>query len=185
MALPASPPLSMSQVYAEFGGAGQPLTAFVRGGAYVPDTPTNAGVPTAPPINLLQLLGASAYVATVFLQDESRSANNVNANATAELRFGATQVQSRANGGSLANEFQWLLSGARSDYEVRGTVITGLPTTGPVGTWTSLGADVVWTLLRTAAGSISCSGTIEIRPAGGGATLATATFTLTATRTNE
>lgn len=184
MALPASPPISMAQIYAEFGGAGQPLTAFVRGGAYVPNTGTNAGVPTAPPIDLLDFLSASASQ-PVYLQNATRNANNANANATAELRFGASQVQSRANGGALNNLFTWLISGARADYEVRWTVISGLPSSGPTGTWTNLGSDVVWTLIRTAAGTISASGTVEIRPAGGGAVMASAVFTLNATRTNE
>lgn len=184
MALPASPPISMSQVYAEFGGAGQPLTAFVRGGAYVPNTGANAGVPTAPPIDLLDFLGATASQ-PVYLQNATRNANNANANATAELRFGASQVQSRANGGTLNNLFAWLISGARADYDVRWSVIEGLPSSGPTGTWTNLGSDVIWTLIRTAAGTISASGTVEIRPAGGGAVMASAVFTLNATRTDE
>lgn len=61
MALPASPPISMAQVRAEFGGTtSTPLSAYVRGGAYVPASAANSGVPTAPPIRLAQLCGASA-----------------------------------------------------------------------------------------------------------------------------
>ncbi|HWB38413.1 MAG TPA: hypothetical protein VHA75_20545, partial [Rugosimonospora sp.] len=60
MAVPANPKLS--DVYTEFGApAGTRLTAFVRGGAWVPNTAANAGVPTAPPISLSQLAGATRY----------------------------------------------------------------------------------------------------------------------------
>jgi hypothetical protein len=63
MALPTSGNLSLSQVRAEFGApTTTPLSAFLRGGAWVPDTPANAGVPTALPINLRSLLGASALI---------------------------------------------------------------------------------------------------------------------------
>lgn len=52
----------MDQVIAEFNApAGTPLHAFVRGGAYVPNIAANSAVPTAPPITLHQLCGASAY----------------------------------------------------------------------------------------------------------------------------
>jgi len=60
MAVPSNPKLT--DVYAEFGApAGTPLTAFVRGGSWVPNTAANAGVPTAPPISLSQLAGATRY----------------------------------------------------------------------------------------------------------------------------
>lgn len=181
MALPASPPIDLLAILAEFGApAGTSLTAMVRGGAYVPNTPANAGIPTAAPIDVLDFLGASAVV--VDLQDASQSAMNVGATATAELRFGATHVQGRSNGGSLGNKYQWLLAGSRASYDVRWTIVTGAPTTGPTGTWTNLASDVIWTLVRSVNGSVSCTGTIEIRPAGGGATIDSATFTLTATR---
>lgn len=66
MTLPSSPPISMDQVLAEFGApAGTPLHAFVRGGAYVPNITSNSSVPTAPPITLHQLCGASAYQSPV------------------------------------------------------------------------------------------------------------------------
>lgn len=62
MTLPASPPITMAQVRAEFGGVAgtTKLSAYVRGGAYVPNYPANSGVPTAVPIRLAQLCGATA-----------------------------------------------------------------------------------------------------------------------------
>lgn len=59
-----SNPATMSSVYATFGApANTHLSAFLRGGAYVPNGPAaNAGVPTALPIKLSQLAGAVDYV---------------------------------------------------------------------------------------------------------------------------
>ena len=59
-----SNPATLESVYTEFGAPqGTGLSAFLRGGAYVPNGPSaNAGVPTALPINLSQLAGAVKYV---------------------------------------------------------------------------------------------------------------------------
>lgn len=59
MTLQSTPPITMQQIYAEFGAPlGTPMTALVRGGAYVPNTAQNAAVPTTPPLGKLQFLGA-------------------------------------------------------------------------------------------------------------------------------
>jgi hypothetical protein len=63
MATVPGPPTALSDVRSVFGApAGTPLHAFVRNGAYVPDIPQNANVPTAPPIRLASLAGATNYV---------------------------------------------------------------------------------------------------------------------------
>lgn len=65
MSLPGSHPITLGQVCTEFGAAATTrLGLFVRGGSYVPNTPINAGVPTAEPITLGDLLGASAFQAS-------------------------------------------------------------------------------------------------------------------------
>lgn len=62
MTLPASPPITLTQIQDEFGAPrGTGITAFVRGGAWVPNNAPNLSVPTAPPIGLLSLLGAQKY----------------------------------------------------------------------------------------------------------------------------
>jgi hypothetical protein len=62
MAVPANPKLS--QVCAEFlAPANTKLSQFLRGGAYVPNNSFNTAVPTALPIKLSQLAGATRYVA--------------------------------------------------------------------------------------------------------------------------
>ncbi len=60
MTLQAVAPLTLIEVQTEFlAPLGTPLSAFLRGGAFVPDTALNAGVPTVLPIELLDLLGSS------------------------------------------------------------------------------------------------------------------------------
>ena len=66
MTLPATPPITLAQVRAEFGApAGTPLHAFLRGGAWVPNITQNNAVPTVLPIRLAQLCGATKYVPMV------------------------------------------------------------------------------------------------------------------------
>lgn len=61
MAVPANPKLT--EVITEFQApANTHLSQFVRGGAYVPDAPPNAGVPSALPIRLSQLAGAVRWL---------------------------------------------------------------------------------------------------------------------------
>lgn len=65
MTLPSFKPITLGQVCVEFGAPGTTnLGAFVRGGAWVPDTSANSGVPTSKPITLGDLLGAEAYTYT-------------------------------------------------------------------------------------------------------------------------
>lgn len=60
MTLQLVKPISMTDIEAEFlAPSGTPLSAFVRGGAFVPDNATNIGVPTAKPIAMTDLLGAA------------------------------------------------------------------------------------------------------------------------------
>ena len=60
MTLQLVPPISLGDVIAEYEAPlGTPLGAFVRGGAFVPDSPGNSGVPTTKPISLGDLLGSS------------------------------------------------------------------------------------------------------------------------------
>ena len=60
MTLQLTKPISMADIEAEFEAPpGTPLSAFVRGGAFVPDTTPNVGVPTAKPIAMTDLLGAA------------------------------------------------------------------------------------------------------------------------------
>jgi len=60
MALQEIGPIALSDVQAEFGGSYPiSLSEYYRGGSYVPDHSTNAGVPTTGPISLSSFYGAS------------------------------------------------------------------------------------------------------------------------------
>lgn len=103
MTLPASPPITLGQVQTEFGApTGTALGAFLRGGAYVPNTPTNSGVPTALPISLGQLCGASA---TTPLSVSAPS--DVNKFVTTPGGATTAAITATATGGSGTKSYSW------------------------------------------------------------------------------
>ncbi len=68
MTLQTDPPISLTQIQDEFlAPRGTPLSAFLRGGAWVPDISINAAVPTVLPISILDLLGSSLTEPTELL----------------------------------------------------------------------------------------------------------------------
>lgn len=61
MTLPVSGTLSINDIRTEFGvSTSSPLGIFYRGGIFVPNSPTNAGVPTSGQISISNFYGASA-----------------------------------------------------------------------------------------------------------------------------
>lgn len=178
-------PLSLNTARATFGQGPGSLNAMRRGAGIVPNIPGNNGVPTAAPIALSDLVGATTEAPpTVELLPASASHSALSPNsATARLQFNGTQVQ-RITGVSTVNLYQWLLSGSASDYAARATVIGGTVPSGPLNTWEVLGGTVGWQLTQSSNGSSNCDLLIEIRPAGGGAVVASAAFTLSATRSS-
>lgn len=64
MALPGSGQISIDDLRTEFSATGtRGLSDFYRGGAFVPNTPANSGVPTAGVISLTDFYGAEAGAA--------------------------------------------------------------------------------------------------------------------------
>ena len=60
MALPGSGTITIDDLRTEFGATStRGLSDFYRGGAFVPDTPANAGVPTSGVIQLSDFYNAS------------------------------------------------------------------------------------------------------------------------------
>lgn len=185
MTLPSSGQIDILQILAEFSApVGTPLTSMVRGGSYVPNTPSNAGVPTAPPIDVLDFLGASAtqpvdihsasFGAFALTPDDATIVVNINPDG---------QVKASQNLGPSINQWAWLLSGSAADWDIRATLLSGALTSGVTGTWLNGGSGGSWTVQRTSniVGVNSASLLIEVRPAGGGATVDSGTFDLTAT----
>lgn len=82
------------------------------------------------------------------------------------------------------NTYTWLLAGVGADYEVRATLTSGTMG-GTFNTWLNLGTNQAWANSKSSpAGTVSGTATLEIRRSGGGAILATADITLTATFTD-
>lgn len=70
----------------------------------------------------------------------------------------------------------WLKGGGSpSNYEVEATLNSGT-VSGTFGSWLNLGSPQSWSLTESTIGTKLGSVTLQIRPAGGGAVLATATF---------
>lgn len=74
---------------------------------------------------------------------------------------------------------------AGSNYSIRLTVSSGTsPSSGPVGSWESLGSTVTWELTRqgvSGAGSTTGTYLVEISSDGGSTVIDSASYTLTAT----
>lgn len=202
MALPAAPPITLTQIYAEFGAPlGTPLTSMIRGGAHVPNTAPNASIPTAVPIDLLDFLGAtnlacalSAHTVTGWQQSEINPSPPPGITwdfGTASFIINssgqASGLGSNGDNGTGTNANytgEWLMSGAASAFEVRATVTSGTVDGGSAtGVYLNCGTTRSWEKAYAGVGSQTCTILVELRPAAGGAVMASATMTLTARRT--
>lgn len=90
MALPASGPLSISQIATEFGDtAPNSMSEFYRGGSLVPDAPDNASVPTSGQISIGNFYGAANRVAVPLTISANTQNYNVYTQATASPLYTA------------------------------------------------------------------------------------------------
>lgn len=124
MTLPANPPISMAQVRAEFGApANTPLHAFVRGGAYVPNIAANSGVPTAAPITLHQLCGASAYQPPVITGPTEVDWFGY---ASRPVTYFHTTSKQTVSGGNPSKTYSWVrISGSANIYNGSTNTLAG------------------------------------------------------------
>lgn len=180
-----SNPISQASIMAEFGG-GYPfvLGNYRRGAGIVPVHSGTAGIPTGYPISFQDFLGKSAV--GVVLSNTSQSQNTVAPNnAFARLEFTSSIVQGRVTNlsGAVNTKFTWNIGGSAASYEIRAVYASGTsPAGSALNTWHASNSNTGWHLQQSTNGSSSGTFTVEIRPAGGGATLATATFSLNVTR---
>lgn len=76
---------------------------------------------------------------------------------------------------------QWVTPTARAiDYEAKVTLVSGTLTGGTTGSWLPLSSDRSWYTHANAGGYKTCTFTVEIRRAGVGTVLDSATITVTA-----
>jgi len=183
MAVPANP--TLLQVCAEFGApAGTPLSAFVRGGVWVPNSPQNANVPTGLPIALSQLAGAVKSPGAI-LTSTSVAAAVVGSTANARYRISndGNVYKLSPNIGTVLFE-TWLKYGNVADYWFYATMRYGTLTGGPINTFVSGSVVNEWHLSRGSLGLSEAGITVSVYTAGGGTFLDSADIELSAERDN-
>ena len=84
----------------------------------------------------------------------------------------------------MVDRFAWLIGGLPANFDAAMTYLTGDPlTSGPAsGTFVNLASTQQWIMLRSTIGSSAGTQRCDIRPAGGGAVLATATMSFSASK---
>ena len=105
--------------------------------------------------------------------------------ADAGIRLNISGAAERKKGTSYTTLYTWLLSGRAGDYEVRASSFSGdALASGTLNTWQALSTSREWILgiNRFETKTKTCTFLLEIRPAGGGSTLASATMTLSTER---
>lgn len=133
-----------------------------------------------------QILMTSVGGIEVAISNQTASGQNlsgVGGTSVAGYRLNSTGQASKTIAGSYTNiAGEWLLSGSASSYEARGTFTlasgSGGTTSGPT-TYTALSSTQTWTLSNTDNDS-TYNVFIEIRPAGGGSVIDSATILLQA-----
>lgn len=182
MPVPANP--TLQQVYAEFGAPlGTSLSAFLRGGPYVPNIPQNAAVPTALPTNLSQLAGA-IKLAPPNINNQNIDSNIVGGTARAGYRLtagGAAQKREQNTYTTLEN---WLPGGSSaSNYGVYVTQLSGAALeSGILNTLLQLNADREWVISRGTLGSNTAQLQVQLCSWPDGTAMDTAIINITATR---
>lgn len=134
------------------------------------------------------LLGAFDPTTAVFLTNTTRNALRVlpdPAAALAQLGLAADGfVKNASNGSPLSNNYQWLLSGIASAYDVRYILLSGTTPAGMTsGLWVNMATDQILSLSRTggSVGTTTASIQVDLSLAGVASSIATATFTMNAT----
>jgi hypothetical protein len=182
MTLQSSPPISISDIKAEFGVSGSySIRDFYRGAGIVPNTPANANVPTSGAISVLDFLGASNQ--SVSLSNDVITATSISpADATSIYQLNANGLIQGIRNGSTATEGTWLLGGTASAFEVRATLQSGSLDGGSTGVWMNLGSTRNWQRNNSNNASSTTSAVIfvEIRDVATQTVLTSATITLQA-----
>lgn len=184
MTLPASGPLKLSDIHGEFGGTG-PLSEYYRGGARVPDVAPNSGIPTSGAISFSDFYGAQA-VAITLANRLIEGLNSSGGLSTAQYRLESDgDITEQKTPNPHVDVGDWVVpkAAAGADYEVRITKQSGAASlvVGSEATWENLGTTRTYGISVTGGfADETYVGLIEIRPAGGGAVLGSATITLRA-----
>jgi len=159
-------PMNLSEIITEFSGPTN-MAAYVRGGTYVPNTSDNTAIATAVPLTMStfvdavnRLFSLSSYAAGIY-------ANNPFGAATATFTLGT-------DGAGWTTPVK---GGIGASYDARLTKNSGDTMTGSaLATWLVLSTARTWSITALVGNSALANVTLETRPTGGGATLASVTF---------
>lgn len=190
MALPTSGNISLLDIKGEFGGDGA-LTSYYRGGAYVPNTPANAAVPTSGAISIRDFLGASSLTVNITNRTyESTPGGTPPGGQYAGYQLGTDGVvhllkkATTGNPSDVTVADEWLIAGVVSDYEARADIVSGPTdigtTLGTFGSWNPMGSSTNWQVRTTSTTPSQLVLTVSIRNATTLTVLDTATITLIA-----
>ena len=157
--MPVPNPPKLSDVIAEFGTNGSPLNlgAYVRGGAYVPDTAANAAVSiSASSLALSQFIGATKTTPVLTLATrthENEAYFSTHVSSSIELANNGIATYG-GNSGPVSYLNEWLTGGTASNYHVYAELLSGtLTSSSPVNQYISLGTTRSWAVDATNATS--------------------------------
>lgn len=170
MANPSTPPIGLLEARAEFGlgGGGGGLLDLLRSpGGVVPGSSRNLGVPTAPPIGLLQLLGTENVNYQMLAGGSYASVAVGTANASIQLN--ADGFAKRNENGTITNAFQWLLAGGAGSVDAYAELLSGTaPGGSALNTWINCASSPAWTKVQSGIGINTCVLRIYLASAGTG-----------------
>lgn len=146
MTLPASGPISLSDIRNEFGGsAPDSLSEYYRGGAYVPNIPANNSIPTSGAISLSDFYGTTNLLISLSGGGDTTIVPGGTATASISFVGDGNYIGDSGSDWGVPNT-----SGLGNDYQIRATLSSGsAPSSGTLNTWQNIGTSRTWSLTAT------------------------------------
>lgn len=145
MPLQNSGPITLADIQTEFGGSNPiSLNEYYKGGAYVPSTNTNSGIPTSGQISMSQFYGGSHLVLAVGLTPGSASASST---SPGTLTTNTVTASATGNNGAVTYTYTFV---SGDTFTRNGTGATASFTAGVSGA--SPDKDATWRVTGTDAG---------------------------------
>ena len=164
-------PMNLSEIKTEFSGPNT-MSSYLRGGTYVPNITANNAVATSLPLTMSTFVGATNRSFSLAIGPVYNTAAGSVVTSLVIYRNG------QANGTTWTTPTATTIG---DGYEVRVTVSAEFGVSGPArGSWHALTSNRQWDLTRSSVGVTDTDFTIDIRIAGGGATVCSETLTMTA-----
>lgn len=113
------------------------------------------------PIAILRMAGSNQPL--VDISNDTAFWRGVDEAPLASYELNSSGVGAISNLNQTYDNWDWLLLGVNSDYQVRATLQSGSTPSGTLGSWVSLNTTRQWVLTRGSPGVSSCSLLIEIR----------------------